>query len=105
MNINQVYDIILNEININELENGLNNININNQINNENIIIGEIYINKDNINKDIRIINSFENAKREEKWEDSKDDWKYENEKEIKENIVIKINGAIIEFVYYYKFK
>ena len=33
------------------------------------------------------------------------DNWKYENEKEIKENIVIKINGAIIEFVYYYKFK
>ena len=28
----------------------------------------------------------------------------YSNEKEIKENIVIKINGKIIEFTYYYKF-
>ena len=64
MNINKVYDIILNEIKINELENEINNININNEINNKNIIIGEIFINKDNINKDIRIINSFENVKR-----------------------------------------
>ena len=37
MNINQVYDIILNKMN-------------------KNYIIGEIYINKDNINKDIQII-------------------------------------------------
>ena len=87
MDINEVYDII-------------------NEMNYKNIIIGEIFINKENINKDIRIINSFENAKREKSWmKDSKDDWKYENEKEIKENIVIKINGTIIEFVYYYKFK
>ena len=107
MNINKVYDIILNEIKINELENEINNININNQINNENIIIGEIYINKENINKDIRIINSFENYKRENEWwrKDSEDDYKYENEKEIKENIEIKINGQIIEFTYYYIFK
>ena len=32
--------------------------------NKNNIIIGEININKDNINKDIQIINSFENFKR-----------------------------------------
>ena len=71
-----------------------------------NIIIGEIYINKNNINEDIKIINSFENYKRENEWiNDSKDDYKYENEKEIKENIEIKINGKIIEFTYYYKFK
>ena len=64
-----------------------------------NIIIGEIFINKDNINKDIRIINSFENVKREISYFiDIEDNWKYENEKEIKENIVIKINGIIIEF-------
>ena len=30
-----------------------------------NIIIGEIYINKDNIKKDIQIINSYENSNRE----------------------------------------
>ena len=87
MNINEVYDIL-------------------NEMNYKNIIIGEIYINKEDINKDIRIINSFENYKRNDKWrEDREDDYKYENEKEIKENIIIKINGKIIEFAYYYKFK
>ena len=86
MDINQVYDIILKEKYIN-------------------FIIGEIFINKDNINKDTRIINSFENCKRENKQIVVKDDYKYKNEKEIKENIIIKINGKIIEFTYYYKFK
>ena len=38
MNIKEVYDIL-------------------NEMNYKNIIIGEIYINKDNINKDIHIIN------------------------------------------------
>ena len=71
----------------------------------KNIIIGEIYINKNNINKDIQIINSFENVKREKKWKNSKDDYLSENEKEIKENIEITINKKIIEFTYYYKFK
>ena len=33
------------------------------------------------------------------------DDRKYENEKEIKGNIEIKMEGKIIEFSYYYKFK
>ena len=66
--------------------------NINNKVN---IIIGKIYIKKNYINKDIRIINSFENVKRENKCADEDDDWKYENEKEIKENIEIKVNGKI----------
>ena len=105
MNINQVYDIILNEIKINELKNEIKNININNQMDYKNFIIGEICINKDNINKDIRIINSFENFKRERRRKEEEDDYKYENEKEIKENIEIKINEKIIEFTYYYKFK
>ena len=52
----------------------------------ENKIIGEIHIKKEDINKDIRIINSFENVKRELKLKDD-DDFKYLNEKEIKENI------------------
>ena len=69
----------------------------------EDKIIGEIHIKKEDINKDIRIINSFENVKRELKLKDD-DDFKYLNEKEIKENIEIKINGKIIEFTYYYKF-
>ena len=89
MNINQVYKYILNELNNNY----------------ENIIIGEIYINKDNIHKDIQIINSFENYKRKLNLGNEKNDYEYENEKEIKENILIKINGKIIEFTYFYKFK
>ena len=63
-----------------------------------NIIIGMIYINKDDINKNIRIINSFENDKIENHWADFNDDRKKENEKEIKEYIEININGKIIEF-------
>ena len=100
MNINQVYDIILNDI-----KNEMNNININNKNNYKNIIIGEIYINEYNINKDIRIINSFENCKREGKIVGESEYYtQFENEKEIKENTIIKINGKIIEFTYYYKF-
>jgi len=92
---------INNKDSINNKENEINNININKKVN---IIKGEIYINKWNINKNIRIINSFENVKREKWLEDRYDDWEYENEKEIKENIEIKINGKIIKFTYYYKF-
>ena len=82
--INEIYDIII-------------------KINYKNIIIGEIYINKDNINKDMQIINSYENWERKNwwNWKDREDDYEYENEKEIKENIIIKINGKIIEFTYY----
>ena len=67
-----------------------------------NYIIGEIEINEDNINKDIRIINTFEEWKRE--LYDEEDDYKYENEKEIKDNCEIKINNNIIPFNYFYKF-
>ena len=86
-NINQVIHFLENEFNIIF-----------------NIIIGEIYIDEENVGKDIQIINSFENVKREKNWEDKDDDREYENEKEIKENTEIKINGKIIEFTYYFKF-
>ena len=76
-----------------------NNINENN-----NIIIGEININKNDINKDIQIINSFENFKRNLNIKFENED-NFKNEKEIKENIEIKINEKIIEFTYSYKFK
>ena len=84
LDINQVYNILEKDIKFNNKEE--NNIIKNEEkkfIKYENKIIGEIYINKDNINKDIRIINSFENHKREWGWliGDSKDDYKYENEK------------------------
>ena len=73
-----------------------------------NYIIAEINISKYNINKDIRIINSFEKVKREgEAFEililkedyNEKKVLKYENEKEIKKNCEIKINGKNIPFI------
>ena len=70
----------------------------------KNIIIGEIEIKSENVNRDVRIINSFENVKRDEKKDDKDDDWKYENEKEIKENTEIEINGELIKFSYHYTF-
>jgi len=84
---------------------------------NENInnaIIGEININEDDIVKDIQIISSFENYKRNTPdgfmnlkmyVPDIKNEDKYKNEKEIKDNIEIKINEKIIEFTYNYKFE
>ena len=60
---------------------------------NDNYIIAEINIGEDEIGKNIRIINSFEEAKREKQCNDEEDDYKYENEKEIKEKCKIKINN------------
>ena len=55
---------------------------------NDNYIIAEINIKEDEINKDIRIINSFEEVKRKNKfWKIKDDNFKYENEKEIKKNV------------------
>ena len=72
-------------------------------MNNLNYITAEIEIKEDDINKDIRIFNSYEENKREEGLNISEND--YKNEKEIKENIEININGKIIPFSYFYKFK
>ena len=107
LNIDQVYNILEKDIDINRNEE--NNI-IENEGKNmnkyENKIIGEIYIKENDINKDIQIINSFENYKRAYSYiKDKEDDYKYENEKEIKENIEIKINEEIINFSYYHKFE
>ena len=74
------------------------------QNNKNNYIIAEIEIKEKDINKDIRIINSYEQCKREYKLKDSKEDYKNENEKEIKENCEIKINNIIMVFSYFYKF-
>ena len=71
----------------------------------ENKIIGEINIGPNDINKDIQIINSFENFKRIKQMEDKEDDLKYENEKEIKKNIIIKINKEKIDFSYTHNFE
>ena len=72
---------------------------------NQNYILAEINIEENDINKDIRILNSYEEDKRRNKYNDEKVDFKYENEKEIKENCIIKINNKIIPFNYFYKFK
>ena len=73
--------------------------------NDNNYITAKIKINKDDIDKDIRIINSFEKYKIENKIKQSSDDIKYENEQEIKENIQIQIEKKYIDFSYFHKFK
>ena len=76
----------------------------------KNYIIAEINIDKNNINKEIRLINSFEKTKEEKKGNyfreiKRKDYYNYENEEEIKDNCEIKINNKKIEFSYFYKFE
>ena len=66
-----------------------------------NYIIGEFEI-KD-FNKKIRILNSFESYENKDKVKIKT--FKYENEKEIKNNIEIQINGNIIPFSNFYDFK
>ena len=95
------------EKDINNKQNSENNLKSYNNIkDNKNIIIGEIYIKPENINKKILIINSFENCIREGYYfGNEEDNSKYENEKEIKENIEIKINEKIIPFSYSHYFE
>ena len=52
--------------------------------------------------QDIRIINSYEKANREKQFDNYKKE--NENEKEIKDNCEIRINGKFIPFSYYNKF-
>ena len=70
---------------------------------NNNFITAEIDIKEEDIYKGIRIINSFENAKKENEWKDQETDSEKGNEKEIK-RCEIKINGDPIPFCYLYKF-
>ena len=95
------------EKDINNKQNSENNLKSYNNIkDNKNIIIGEIYIKPENINKKILIINSFENCIREGYYfGNEEDNSKYENEKEIKDNIEIKINEKIIPFSYSHYFE
>ena len=89
--------------------------------NNMNYIIANIKIKKADINKDIQIINSFEQVIRDKQYELNNSDKifnpnksyaevmeltkKYENENEIKNNCEIIINYDKIPFSYKYKFK
>ena len=80
---------------------------IENKININNYIIAEINIKEEDIGKKIRIINSFEEYKRNHGIYDieEKDYYLYENEKEIKSNCKIKINNKNINFNYFHSFK
>ena len=66
----------------------------------QNCIIGELDIKEDN--KNIRIINSYEQFIREYKF--IKYEKENENEKEIKDNCEIIINDELIPFSYFHKF-
>ena len=102
---------ILKKINIKKIynefkkyESEINQKNISTTTNKINIITGEINIKHEDINKPIQIINSYENKKRMNNEADNSDDWKYGNEREIKD-VEIKINGKAIKFAYTYKFE
>ena len=91
----------------NRINNGISGGNFtttNNDMINRNFIIGEINIRSDDIYKFTRVINSFENFKRETNISEQEDDWKFNNEKELRENIEIKINGKTMPFSYSYNF-
>ena len=94
-----VDDINKGNNNLGILESTFKNLNINAE--NKNMIIGEIYIRKEDVNKNIRIINSYDNHYREKKWSINE---KFSNEKEIIKNIEIKIKGKIYGFSYCFKF-
>ena len=73
---------------------------------NSNYILAEINIRDEDIKKEIRIINSFEEYFSKEKIKDIDDNEKslYSNGKEIIKNCEIKINDEIIPFTYFYTF-
>ena len=70
---------------------------------NNNFIIAEINITEDEVNEKIHIISSYENYKKEEEIKDSENDYKYENEEEIKKCKII-VDDKIIPFSYYHIF-
>jgi len=95
-NINKITNI-----NITNIKNINTNIKTNKNINN--YIEGEIKIEEEN--KDIRIINSYEQWYENYGYVLNEFKEEYCNEKEIKENCEIRINDEIIPFTYFYKFK
>ena len=70
-----------------------------------NYIISEVIIDKNLLNKEIRILNSYEEFKRKTKWfKGFEGENNYKNEKEIKK-CKIKINNELIKFDYFHTFK
>ena len=104
-NINNKVKYILNISDKIDDKNNINN--INDILKNEasNYIIAELDIDLNNLNSPIKIINSFEQFKKENDIKNYiTNEEEYFNENEIKDNCLIKINGDIIPFSYYYKF-
>ena len=90
---------------INIFHKGDGNINTINNVKITYFIIGKFEIKINSINEKIQIINSYENWKRFYNNLSSINDWEYNNEKEIKNNIEIIINDKkIFFFSYYYLF-
>ena len=71
------------------------------KINDNNYIITEINIKDEDINKEIQIINSYENHQRKLNLEIQKE---YMNEQKIKK-CEMRINNELVPFTYFYKFK
>ena len=71
--------------------------------NENNFIIGKLYIGENDINKNIRIINSFEEIKRKYNYYKVDNELRFYNEKEIMENCQIEINEKRKKFSYFIK--
>ena len=67
-------------------------------------ITGEIFIDNNNLNTNVRIINSYERRIKEGQLIKRKHCSEYENEEELKENCIILINNDPINFSYFHKF-
>ena len=105
LNLVQVIGVHKETEDLNELNSGtfIGEI-FNNDLNkNNNCIIAEIDIKDDDINKEIRILNSYEEYQRNTNPDKELDECE-KNEEEIKK-CEIKINNEVIPFSYFYKFK
>ena len=68
---------------------------------NKNYIICKYEIKENQLNKPIQILNSYENVIKKNSWYQNKGN---ENDKDIKDNCVLYLNGNKISFTYLYKF-
>ncbi len=85
---------------INEKLKNILDINIIDLKESSNFIIYEYEITKDKLNEPIRILNSYEDAKKQYSWIEG-----ISNEKEIKENCEVYLNNNKINFCYIYNFQ
>ena len=104
-NINMLFNNMNEDIKkINQKVDGLLNVHdINNEINIDNYIIAEFNVKDEDVNKDIKILGSYEEFLRTNPSKAIEDN-KYKNEEEIKK-CKIEINDELIPFNYYHKFQ